>query len=605
MRRLLVACLLVLAWAEAAPAQSPPRRAQDWTNAYMTTCRTYGGRGSIQPGYQTSADLNGDGRPDYIMDMRRIACSSREGAAAMCSGPPGTCTLFVYLSTATGHADPPQQFEVRGWTLDQAANPPALVLQLPEGERRYAWNGSALAQGGAPPARPAPPSAPPPPAAAQVAAAPPAGQPPPVAAATQQLMASCRGFGGRPGFLAEFQTIMDLNADGQPDYILDVERVNCEGAASALCAGVGCQVMVFASSAQGYRDVSPGDFAKGWDIDVTTRPPTLLLRLDTAACGAGARAPCTRAYQWNGTTLAQAGSAAPPPPAAPAQRPAVVTRAQNELMASCRESGGRPSLVQGFQTTVDLNGDGQPDYILDATNLNCEGAASALCGSAGCPLQVFLSGPRGYAAAFGSNVQGWEVEQGNPPVLRTDLHGSFCGRVGSETCVKRYAWNGSQFAELRGSARPTAPPAASAEGSSKLEPARPGPAPASAWELRETSGNPAVATAPGPGVIQSLSLLCFRGVPVAAFSLRAAPPPGKTIVTFSFSGGRVDLGIAPQQGGGRNLYYGDLRGTTLPRLLAGSDSQVPIRINGGQQGTLSLAGSSSVVRQALADCYRF
>lgn len=610
MRFLLAACLL-LGWTAATRAQSPPPRAQNWTDAYLLTCRTYGGRATIQPGYQTTIDLNGDGRADFIMDMRRIACSSREGAAAMCSGAPGTCTLFVYLSTAGGHRDPPQQFEVRGWSLARDTNPPALILDMAQGGGRYAWDGNAMAAVGT-----AATAAPRPAAAAQFppASSAPAGQPPQVAEVSQELVAGCRGAGGQPTFLDDFQTIIDLNGDGQPDYVLDVERLDCSGAPTVLCAGAGCPVRVLVSTAAGYRDVSPPHMAKGWDLDVTTRPPTLLLQLDAAVCGRG---PCVRAYQWNGTTLAELGQgqgvpppapAAATPPDAPMAPPPAVARAAAELMATCREAGGRPSQRSGLLTSLDLNGDGVADYILDATAINCEGAASVLCGSAGCPLQVFLSGPRGFTEAFGSNAQAWEVEQGNPPVLKLNLHGSFCGRVGAETCIKRYAWNGASFAELGGAGRHARPGRAGAggEGGGKVETTLPQPLlPPGAWDLRRTAGNPPVAVAPGPGVIQTVTLLCHRGVPVAAFVLRAAPPPGKTIVSFNFSAGRVDLGIGAQQGGGRNVYYADLRGSPLPRLLAGRDSQAAIRINGGLQGVLSLAGSSAVVRQALADCYGF
>ena len=616
MRAILVAAALLLGAATSAIAQLPPR-AQNWQDAYFTTCRTYGGRASIQPGYQTSIDLNGDGRVDHIMDMRRIACSSREGAAAMCSSGGGACSLFVYLSTPSGYRDPPQQFEVTAWSLERDASPPALNLRMAQGSGRYAWNGSTLAQGGAPAPAPAPQAAAPPPAS-RPQSSPPAGQPAPVAQATQGLMRDCRGFGGRPSFLEDFQTTLDLNEDGQPDYILDVERLNCEGAASALCAGVGCPLQVFLSSPSGYRDVSPGHFAKGWEIDRGTSPPTLVLHLDAAACGARARAPCTPRYRWNGTTLAELGAAAPPaavpaPASAPATRPAIVARGQNDIFAMCRDSGGRPSAMEGFETVIDLNQDSQPDYIHDSSKVNCEGAASALCGSAGCPLSIYLSGPGGYRAGFGSYTQDWRIEQGSsPPVLVLDMHGSACGRVGSDTCTRRYAWNGRQIAELGAGARPgrVSPGGAAGGGAGgdKVETALPRPMPApspGAWELRQVSGNPTVATAPGPGVIQSVSLLCFQGAPVVAFVMRAKPPPGRTVLSFGFRRNTVDVVLAEHPQGGGTVFQANLAGTALPRLLAGSDGAVPIRINGGQQGALSLAGSGEAVREALADCYRF
>jgi hypothetical protein len=302
-------------------------------------------------------------------------------------------------------------------------------------------------------------------------------------------------------------------------------------------------------------------------------------------------------------TIDMASAQSPAPASA---RPAIVARAQNETFALCRESGGRPRATEGFETVIDLNLDGQPDYIQDTGKVNCEGAVSALCGSAGCPLGVYLSGPGGYRNAFGSYAQDWRIEQGsNPPVLVLDMHGSACGRVGSDACTRRYAWNGRQIAELRGGA---APGRIAPGGGDKVETAlpRPMPAPApSVWELRQVAGNPTLATAPGPGVIRSISLLCFQGAPVAAFVLRAKPPPGRTVLSLGSGRGAIDLPLAEHPEGGGLIFQARLVGTAAPRLLAAGDGAVSIRINGGQQGALSLAGSGIVVREALADCYRF
>jgi hypothetical protein len=303
-------------------------------------------------------------------------------------------------------------------------------------------------------------------------------------------------------------------------------------------------------------------------------------------------------------------AAAQPTPAAPTAppsgQPAEVARATEGLFQECRGFGGTPSLMADFQSIYDLNADGRPDYILDVSRLNCAGAASALCAGVGCPLQVFLSSPRGYAdARLGHFVQGWDVDvSARPPVLVLSLGQAACGRNARADCTLRYRWNGAALAQV--GAPPAAPRAATppaAGGDPKPEAARPAPA-ASRWELR-TAGTAPVATTPGPGVIQSLSLLCAQGTPVAAFVMRAAPPPGKTIVRFSLPSGSAELGVAAQAGGSNRVLYGDLRGSSLPRLLASGASGAAIRINGGQQGTLALAGAAGPVREALAGCYRF
>lgn len=137
------------------------------------------------------------------------------------------------------------------------------------------------------------------------------------------------------------------------------------------------------------------------------------------------------------------------------------------------------------------------------------------------------------------------------------------------------------------------------------DPAPPPPA-ADAWSLRPLPGRTPVASVGGPGVIHSLSLLCFEGVPVTAIALRGRPTVAEARLTLEFPTlGRIDQPIGRQPGGGENVWYADLRGSPLPRLLAGRDSEAAVTINGVRQGTISLRGSTAAIRAALASCYRF
>lgn len=285
---------------------------------------------------------------------------------------------------------------------------------------------------------------------------------------------------------------------------------------------------------------------------------------------------------------------------ATAQTPEAVARATAENMAACREAGGRPSPTPDYHTTQDLNGDGQPDHILDLTGFDCQGAAGFFCGSAGCPLTIFASGPGGYRQAFAGRVQAWSVDRSGPrPVLVLHLHGSACGRAGAVPCEQRLAWDGRSFAALRGA--PGRPPAAGSAAPGVAPP----PAPAGGqWSLREVAGNPAVAVAEGPGAVQSLALLCHENRPVAALVLRARPPWSEVTVSFAAGRRRVDLPIRQTANGG-NAWYAELRNSALPRFLAAEAGPARVSINGGVQGNLSLRGSTAAVRRALQGCYPF
>lgn len=488
----LLAVLLatLLYWPDGTQAQTGEARVQHWTTAFTTTCRAHGGRASIQPDYQTRADLNGDGAPDFILDARRVVCLG--ALDVLC--PNNLCPLMVLLSGPLGDR-PSLEVVANGWSLDSADQPPAIVLRQP-GPRRFQWDGRTMAE-----------------------VVPGAARPPPVAAAPP---------------------------DAPP------------------------------------KDDPP--------------PPA----------GAPAAAP--------------AGG-----------RPPIVVRNQAETFQACRDSGGRPQATAGFEVTADLNADGQPDYIQDSTQLNCEGAASALCGSAGCPIAVFLSGARGYSLALGTHAQAWDLDRaGTPPTLVLEHHGSFCGRVGSAQCTKRYRWDGTRLAELGAGARPPPRPQAAAPGpgsgaasqvapgaASQVAPrpiapegppdiaAAPRPIPSGNWEIRPIANRAPLAMSPGPGAIESIALLCNEGVPVAVFTLQGRLPSGPPSVTFAFQAGRVEAGIAQSPGATNRIWYADLRGSPIPRLLAWEGGSVRLLLSGTIQGNLALDGAGRAVRAALEDCYRF
>ncbi|MFD0391310.1 hypothetical protein [Tistrella bauzanensis] len=127
--------------------------------------------------------------------------------------------------------------------------------------------------------------------------------------------------------------------------------------------------------------------------------------------------------------------------------PADIRIVTQEIITTCKDAGGTPNLsglampgaglvTQGYPpylTQAELNGDGQPDYVTDLAGLECVNAWSLFCGSAGCPVTVWLSGPKGHAVAWGGNAQGWTLH-GTEIVV--SLHGQLCTppRVGAQGC---------------------------------------------------------------------------------------------------------------------------------------------------------------------------
>lgn len=281
-------------------------------------------------------------------------------------------------------------------------------------------------------------------------------------------------------------------------------------------------------------------------------------------------------------------------PLAQAATPDIVTRDTQANMRECRSAGGRPSLRPEYETTADLNDDGRPDTIIDLSGLNCDGAASFFCGSAGCPLTVYLSSSSAYRAKPLGHVQGWELDPStNPPALVLSLHGSACGRVGAEGCMRRLAWNGRDLVATArgGGGRSATPPD---------QPASPTPG---GWSLRPVSGRSPAAVVTGPGQIANLALLCQQGRAIAAVTFRQPPPASSATLRFSDGRQRVDVFFTEMRGGG-SAWYADLAASSLPTLLLQRDTPLSLAIDNTLQGQLPRQGAGQALRQALSPCLR-
>jgi hypothetical protein len=93
----------------------------------------------------------------------------------------------------------------------------------------------------------------------------------------------------------------------------------------------------------------------------------------------------------------------------------------------------------GFsRNDADLNADGIKDWIIDYSDVECDGSASYFCGSGGCTLQVLTSqGAGNWVLKTESTVQDYKIVTMNGrTVMRFGLHGTACGKVGAAPCTK-------------------------------------------------------------------------------------------------------------------------------------------------------------------------
>ncbi|URW76180.1 hypothetical protein M9980_02815 [Sphingomonas donggukensis] len=130
--------------------------------------------------------------------------------------------------------------------------------------------------------------------------------------------------------------------------------------------------------------------------------------------------PAVAALLWTSCAIAQ-----------PSPWPAAVRGAVAKATQVCREAGGRPGRSPELVKTVDLTGDGIADYLVDWSQYDCVGAASAMAnGQDGSAIEV-LVGLRGNAAvsAYGNSVYGAKVETaGGRNRLWIDLAAMDCGQ---------------------------------------------------------------------------------------------------------------------------------------------------------------------------------
>lgn len=274
-------------------------------------------------------------------------------------------------------------------------------------------------------------------------------------------------------------------------------------------------------------------------------------------------------------------------PAARAELPVAVAEFRDEVFAQCREVGGTPAALDGFMTERDLNGDGQDDHAMNLHLLDCANAPGFFCGSAGCPVRVWTSGPQGHTVAWSGYAQEivWDG-----PVMVAYLHGQMCTppRAGFDGCEERIAFDAAQ-ATAPAASEPTAAPAAPVAGR---------------WTLRRPDNAPSVALVDGTGNIASLAAFCLGRMPWLAVVLDAPLTKDTIEVDFTFSDGTLSVAAQRSPASG-DAYMIGLYGVALAERLGGRDTQVTLGIDGVARGEVSLVGSSRALRDALGACHDF
>ena len=116
--------------------------------------------------------------------------------------------------------------------------------------------------------------------------------------------------------------------------------------------------------------------------------------------------------------------------------------------ANRKECEGKFTTKKGFVTRRDVNGDGEPDYILNYEHTQCDEFVTLFCGTGGCVVQVFVTlGDGKYAKVMDRPAYTVKfARQNGLPAMIQDLHGGNCGRSGGDgPCRSITYWNGEDF----------------------------------------------------------------------------------------------------------------------------------------------------------------
>ncbi len=180
---------------------------------------------------------------------------------------------------------------------------------------------------------------------------------------------------------------------------------------------------------------------KAWELPVT-------------GLGAGLE----QAAQFCGATWVATGNPVPPgfgQVAAPASAPPPAQGSAFTLPAQVQSNANRQCLDAGYgQATIsatalqagDLDGDGQPDVVMNWREVTCAGQAmNPFCGAANCSIEVYMSS-RGYLDPLQMLGMSSGITAHHSGRLALQIGGTYglCGETG---CDAPWLWNGADLVQ--------------------------------------------------------------------------------------------------------------------------------------------------------------
>lgn len=118
------------------------------------------------------------------------------------------------------------------------------------------------------------------------------------------------------------------------------------------------------------------------------------------------------------------------------------------LAMECRSEMDLPLTYdpQEVIASVDFNGDGRIDPVLDQSKVGCDGTAVLWSGTGGAPVRIFVSNASGgWDEHTTGGFAGRVVVMGHVPVWVQLVHGTACDGAGALPCVEALIWGDGKF----------------------------------------------------------------------------------------------------------------------------------------------------------------
>ena len=139
-------------------------------------------------------------------------------------------------------------------------------------------------------------------------------------------------------------------------------------------------------------------------------------------------------------------------PTAASEYPERIRSALERLRHVCVEHGGKPGPVDAVVTSVDVDGNGKPDFIFDLRKMACTGRPAVFCAGGFCTFEVYTwRAENDWKPLLIASVAEWRTARiGKRPALILTQQGEFCGKPKRKTCTVTYTFaDGKMYGKMK------------------------------------------------------------------------------------------------------------------------------------------------------------